>query len=86
MPEPIDFFNAVVTGYPIDADHAPLLQDTVHARVARAGDVADGDLVLAAVSPAEPTTSTTSTPPTPSPTTRSASAACAATSPTNPAP
>ncbi|MFD4588303.1 hypothetical protein [Streptomyces sp. NPDC058434] len=51
MPEPIDFFDVVVTGYPVDTDHAPLLQDPVHARVARAGDVADGDLILAAVSP-----------------------------------
>ncbi|MET8572984.1 hypothetical protein [Streptomyces sp. NPDC004783] len=50
MCENVDFFKAVVTSYPQDADHAPLLQDPVHARVARAGDVADGDLILAAVS------------------------------------
>ncbi|MDN3271550.1 hypothetical protein [Streptomyces sp. MA15] len=47
MPEPVDFFQAVVTAYPEDADHAPLLHDPIHARVARAGDVAEGDLILA---------------------------------------
>jgi hypothetical protein len=51
MPEHVDFFEAVVTAYPDDADHAPLLKDPVHARVARASDVVDGDLILAAVSP-----------------------------------
>jgi hypothetical protein len=50
MPEHVEFFEAVVTAYPDDADHAPLLKDPVHARVARAGDVVDGDLILAAVS------------------------------------
>lgn len=35
MPEPVDFFRAVVTAYLEDADHAPLLHDPVHARVAR---------------------------------------------------
>ncbi|MGW5512518.1 hypothetical protein ACWEV9_32810 [Streptomyces albogriseolus] len=47
MPEPVDFFQAVVTAYPEDADHAPLLHDPIHARVVRAGDVAEGDLILA---------------------------------------
>ncbi|MEU0949854.1 hypothetical protein ABZ379_45440 [Streptomyces canus] len=51
MPEPADFFQTVVTAYPDDADHAPLLRDPVHARVARAGDVVAGDLILAALSP-----------------------------------
>ncbi|CAL9676269.1 hypothetical protein SUDANB176_07796 (plasmid) [Streptomyces sp. enrichment culture] len=32
MPEPVDFFQAVVTAHPEDADHAPLLYDPVHAR------------------------------------------------------
>lgn len=41
MPEHVDFFEAVVTDYPDDADHAPLLADPVHARVARAGDVVE---------------------------------------------
>lgn len=50
MPEHVDFFAAVVTAYPDDADHAPLLHDPVHARVARASDIVDGDLILAAVS------------------------------------
>ncbi|GAB1331778.1 hypothetical protein [Streptomyces sennicomposti] len=50
MPEHVDFFEAVVTAYPDDADHAPLLADPVHARVARASDVVEGDLILAAVS------------------------------------
>ncbi|MGA5291683.1 hypothetical protein [Streptomyces pseudogriseolus] len=47
MPEPVDFFQAVVTAYLADADHAPLLHDPIHARVARAGDVAEGDLIPA---------------------------------------
>ncbi|WP_316762526.1 hypothetical protein [Streptomyces herbicida] len=46
--ERIDFFEAVVT---TDADHAPLLQGPVHARVARASNGVDGDLILAALSP-----------------------------------
>ncbi|GGP80807.1 hypothetical protein [Streptomyces melanogenes] len=46
-----DSFAAVVTAHPDDEDHAPLLQDPVLARVARAGDIADGDLILAALSP-----------------------------------
>lgn len=50
MAENVEFFEAVVTCYPQDADHAPLLHDPVHARVARADDVVDGDLILAAVS------------------------------------
>lgn len=50
MPEHVDFFEAVVTAYPDDTDHAPLLTDPVHARVARAVDVVEGDLILAAVS------------------------------------
>lgn len=29
MPERIDFFDAVVSAYPTDADHAPLHQDPV---------------------------------------------------------
>ncbi|GGV52398.1 hypothetical protein [Streptomyces spectabilis] len=49
MPQSVDFFEALVTAYPCDADHAPLLEDPVHARVARAEDVVDGDLILAAV-------------------------------------
>ncbi|MFF2217582.1 DNA-processing protein DprA [Streptomyces antibioticus] len=51
-----------------------------HARVARAGDVADGDLLLAAVGEKEADYFTTPTSPTPSPTTRPAAAACAASS------
>ncbi|MEU3901659.1 hypothetical protein [Streptomyces sp. NPDC045251] len=50
MAENVEFFTAVVTCYPQDADHAPLLHDPVHARVARAVDVVEGDLILAAVS------------------------------------
>jgi hypothetical protein len=50
MPEKVDFFKAVVTPYPDDADHGPLLVDPVHARVSRAGDVVEGDTILAAVS------------------------------------
>ncbi|WP_167458931.1 MULTISPECIES: hypothetical protein [Streptomyces] len=32
MLEHVDFFEAVVTAYPNDADHAPLLEAPVHAR------------------------------------------------------
>jgi hypothetical protein len=48
--ENVDPFEAAVTSYPQDTDHAPLLPDPVHARMARAGDVIDGDVILAAVS------------------------------------
>lgn len=41
LPEHVDFFEAIVTAYPDDADHA---------RVARADDIVYGDLILAAVS------------------------------------
>lgn len=49
MTEHVDFFQAVVTTYPKDADHAPLLQDPATARVARARDIVGGDLILAAL-------------------------------------
>ncbi|WP_369383289.1 hypothetical protein [Streptomyces sp. cg36] len=51
MPAHVDFFAAVVTAYPDDDEQAPLLPDPSLARVARAGDVADGDLILAALTP-----------------------------------
>jgi uroporphyrinogen-III synthase len=51
VPEHVDFFEAVVTVPPDDADHTPPRDDPARARVARARDVADGDLILAAVSP-----------------------------------
>ncbi|MBI0374742.1 hypothetical protein JBE27_00230 [Streptomyces albiflaviniger] len=43
-----EFFPVVVTDVPADGDQAPLLVDPVHARLVRAGDVAEGDLILAA--------------------------------------
>ncbi|WP_326757336.1 hypothetical protein OHB35_53215 [Streptomyces phaeochromogenes] len=85
MPEHVDFFEAIVTAYPDDADHAPLLQDPVHARVARAGDVADGDLILAAVSLHGTDYFNDQYTAHPEPYKPTADAACAATSPTSPA-
>ncbi|RAJ61684.1 hypothetical protein K378_04044 [Streptomyces sp. Amel2xB2] len=45
----VEFFPVVVTDVPDDEDQAPLLVDPVHARLVHAGDVAEGDLILAAV-------------------------------------
>lgn len=47
MPPCLELFAVTVTAYPRDADHAPLLADPAAARIARAGDVTDGDLILA---------------------------------------
>ncbi|MER5883068.1 hypothetical protein ABT160_04495 [Streptomyces sp. NPDC001941] len=44
----VEFFSVIVTKYPEDEDHAPVLEDQAHARLARAQDVCDGDLILAA--------------------------------------
>ncbi|MFG3118684.1 hypothetical protein ACGF4C_30475 [Streptomyces sp. NPDC048197] len=42
----VEFFPVVVTDYPTDTDHAPLLVDPAAARFARAGDIVEGDLIL----------------------------------------
>ncbi|WP_245697135.1 hypothetical protein [Streptomyces phaeochromogenes] len=82
LPEHVDFFEAIVTAYP---DDAPLLQDPAHARVARAGDIVYGDLILAAVSLHGTDYFNDQYTAHPIPPTRPADAACAATSPTSPA-
>ncbi|MEU4492640.1 hypothetical protein AB0F96_04055 [Streptomyces sp. NPDC023998] len=43
----VEFFPVVVTKYPDDEDHAPILEDESLARIVRARDVCDGDLILA---------------------------------------
>lgn len=43
----VAFFPVIVTRYPQDEDHAPILEDEAHARIAYAEDVCDGDLILA---------------------------------------
>jgi hypothetical protein len=50
VPEHVDFFAVDITAYPVDAERAPPLADGVHARVARPGDVIEGNLILVAVS------------------------------------
>jgi hypothetical protein len=43
----LQFFPVIVTRYPEDDDHAPILEDEVHARISLAENVCDGDLILA---------------------------------------
>ncbi|MEN8656393.1 hypothetical protein ABCR94_38920 [Streptomyces sp. 21So2-11] len=43
----IEFFPVVVLTYPQDEDHAPILEEQCLARVAKAEDVCEGDLILA---------------------------------------
>lgn len=43
------FLPVIVTRYPEDDDHAPLLADSVAARLAQAGEVDEGDTILASV-------------------------------------
>lgn len=43
----VEFFPVVVTDLPDDEDHAPLLVEPVHARLATAGEITEGDLILA---------------------------------------
>lgn len=43
----VEFFPVIVTERPTDADHAPLTVNPAAARIARAGDLVEGDLVLA---------------------------------------
>ncbi|WP_416963112.1 hypothetical protein [Streptomyces sp. Agncl-13] len=45
----VEFFPVVVTALPDDEDHAPLLVDPAAARIVRAGDVREGDTMLACV-------------------------------------
>ncbi|WP_406321026.1 hypothetical protein [Streptomyces sp. NBC_00519] len=45
----VEFFPVVVTALPADEDHAPLLVDPAAARLVRAGEVAEGDTILASV-------------------------------------
>lgn len=47
----VEFFHVIVTPVPTDADHAPLLEDPAAVRIVRAGEVAEGDLILAAFEP-----------------------------------
>ncbi|MGA5454607.1 hypothetical protein ACPCVO_49470 [Streptomyces umbrinus] len=78
LPEHVDIFEAIVTAYPDDADHA---------RVARADDIVYGDLILAAVSlhGTDYFNDQYTAHPQPYNPERSADAACAVTSPTSPA-
>ena len=43
----IELLPVIVTLFPVDEDHAPLLVDPAHARLARTAEVVDGDMVLA---------------------------------------
>ncbi|MBC9730973.1 hypothetical protein H8R17_41790 [Streptomyces sp. TRM68367] len=47
--ETMELYPVVVSRYPQDQDHAPLLSDPATARLVLAGDVADGDVILAVV-------------------------------------
>ncbi|AVZ70907.1 hypothetical protein SLUN_00105 [Streptomyces lunaelactis] len=47
MPQPVDFYPLIVTTYPDDAEHATLLLDPAAARIVTAGDVVEGDVILA---------------------------------------
>ncbi|ARX85644.1 hypothetical protein SMD44_05108 [Streptomyces alboflavus] len=49
MRHDVEFFPVLVTAYPTDEDHAPLLVDPAAARIVRAGDIVDGDTVLASI-------------------------------------
>ncbi|MGW8876368.1 hypothetical protein [Streptomyces mirabilis] len=49
----VEFFPVVVTAYPSDEDHAPLLVDPAAARIVRADQVNDGDTILASFSGAK---------------------------------
>ncbi|MEU5577759.1 hypothetical protein ABZ791_10880 [Streptomyces huasconensis] len=43
----LEFYPVIVTRYPQDEDHAPILEDEVHVRISLAEGVCDGDLILA---------------------------------------
>ncbi len=43
----LEFFPVIVTRYPQDEDHAPIVEDETQARISLAEDVCDGDLILA---------------------------------------
>lgn len=50
-PVDVELLPVTVTAYPDDEDHAPLLVDPAAARIVRAGEIADGDTVLASFEP-----------------------------------
>lgn len=43
----VELLPAIVTRFPADDEHAPLLVDPAAARIVRAAEVADGDTVIA---------------------------------------